>query len=294
MNDKVKPKLIFIGYKQQYEKLEIEELSPNYEKHHIYINRWLLKLIAFFFFYSKTLYHEVYGAIIRQKIKKLNEFDIIFTTDSLRDIKSISKVDGRKMIIFRNVTDGSLNHYLDDFEICTFDIGDAKKYGFKHVYLPMPQQKIIDGLPKPSHYDVSFVGVDKGRKEAIEQIEGALKGVNCNFIIFDKKSSYSYVEYLTKMLNTKSVLEIVLDGQTSDTMRLKEALYARKKVITNNTTLYHHPLYSKENFLIFESLSELTNNIEDFLSGDFDESALIKLKDFSVDSFYHNLLFNQK
>ncbi len=116
MNDKLKPKLVFVGYKQQYEKLEIDVLSSDYEKHHIFLSKWLVKLVSFLFFYSKKHYHEAYGAIIRRKIKALNGFDVIFTTDSLRDIKSISKVDGRKVIVFRNVTDGSLNHHLKDFE----------------------------------------------------------------------------------------------------------------------------------------------------------------------------------
>ncbi|MEZ8067805.1 lipopolysaccharide biosynthesis protein [Vibrio sp. FF145] len=294
MNDNLKPKLVFVGYKQQYEKLEIDVLSSDYEKHHIFLSKWLVKLISFLFFYSKKHYHEAYGAIIRRKIKTLNGFDVIFTTDSLRDIKSISKVSGRKIILFRNITDGSLNHLLDDFEIYTFDEGDAKKYNFKHAYSPMPQLKIIDEIAKSSDYDVSFVGVDKGRKEKVQKIEEALGDFKCNFIVFDKKPSYSYVEYLTVMLNTKCVLEIVLDGQTSDTMRVKEALYARKKVITNNTRLYNHPLYSKDNFLIFDSLNELANHIEEFISGDFDESVLIKLEDYTVDGFYHNLLFSQK
>ncbi|MEZ8039733.1 lipopolysaccharide biosynthesis protein [Vibrio sp. 1F263] len=290
MNDKLKPKLVFVGYKQQYEKLEIDVLSSDYEKHHIFLSKWLVKLVSFLFFYSKKHYHEAYGAIIRRKIKALNGFDVIFTTDSLRDIKSISKIDGRKVIVFRNVTDGSLNHHLNDFEKYTFDEGDAAKYDFKHIYLPMPQLKIIDEIEKSSDFDVSFVGVDKGRKEKVQKIKGALDGFKCNFIVFDKKPSYSYVEYLTVMLNTKCVLEIVLDGQTSDTMRVKEALYARKKIITNHAILYKHHLYSKDNFLIFDSLNELASNIESFISSDFDESVFIKLEDYTVDSFYHKLL----
>ena len=294
MNDKLRPKLVFVGYKQQYEKLEIDVLSSDYEKHHIFLNKWLVKLISFLFFYSKKHYHEAYGALIRRKIKALDGFDVIFTTDSLRDIKSISKISGRKIIHFRNITDGSLNHLLDDFEKYTFDEGDAKKYDFKHAYSPLPQLKIVDEIVKSSDYDVSFVGMDKGRKEKVQEIKKTLDGFKCNFIVFDKKPSYSYVEYLTVMLNTKCVLEMVLAGQTSDTMRVKEALYARKKVITNNTSLYNHPLYSKDNFLIFDSLSELASNIEDFISSDFDESVLVKLEDYTVDGFYHNLLFGQK
>lgn len=282
--------MAFVGYKEKYEQDEISVLSGKHITYHIKLSRWLVKLISLFSCSNKKLYHAIYGYLIRNKLKGVKDLDIIFSTDSLRDIKAISSLSIRKVLVFRNVTDGSLNKHLNDFDVFTFDSNDAEKYGFKLTKAPLPLLSNIDASPEPPMYDISFVGVDKGRAGYINSIKSKLEGYTCHFLVFPNKPRLTYKEYLSELLSATCVLEVPIDGQVGDTMRVKEALFSKRKIVSSNVSLYHHPLYTESNFLIYKDLDDLACRLRSFLDTPFDDSVVEKIAQYSVDNVYEKLI----
>ena len=64
------------------------------------------------------------------------------------------------------------------------------------------------------------------------------------------KERINYIESLEKLSKSKSVLDIVADGQFGLTLRPLEALYFRKKLITNDKLIVERDFYRKENIFI--------------------------------------------
>lgn len=282
--------MAFVGYKEKYEQDEISVLAEKHVTHHVKLSRWLVKLISFLSCSNKKVYHAIYGYLIRNKLRDIQDLDIIFSTDSLRDIKAISPLTIRKILVFRNVTDGSLNKHLNGFDVFTFDSNDADRYGFKLTKAPLPLLSNIEVAPKPPRYDISFVGVDKGRADYINAIKSKLEDYSCHFLVFPNKPRLTYREYLSELLDATCVLEVPIDGQVGDTMRVKEALFSKRKIVSNNTHLYDHPLYSERNILIYKDLDDLEYRLRGFLDIPFDDSVVEKIAQYSVDNVYERLI----
>ena len=83
------------------------------------------------------------------------------------------------------------------------------------------------------------------------------------------------------MLSGYIILDIIQDGQSTETMRLIEALAAKRKVITNNMEVIHHELYLASNILYFNNIEDLKRNIDEFYHKKFDDIFETKLKKYS-------------
>lgn len=267
--------LVFLGYKEDYEQVEIDALRNTYRVHHIEVSKLTKRLISNALFFNKKLQHFVFKKIIQSKIKKIEGIDYIFLTDSLKHIRAAKGLAFKKIILFRNVFDGSYLHELDEFEVYSFENKDCLKYGFKQFNVPAPSLYVIDTLELKRENDVCFVGLDKGRGELLDKIKHTLDSckVKCSITTFQKHRALTYKEYLEKMLNTNAVLEITAGNQASSTMRIIEALYSGRKIISNNKHLLTHPMYHKENFLIFDNQEDLADNASNFLKVPFNKNA---------------------
>ncbi|UUM30479.1 lipopolysaccharide biosynthesis protein [Vibrio japonicus] len=265
--------LVFLGYKEDYEQVEIDALRRTYHVHHIEVSKFTKRLISNAFFLNKKLQHYVFKKIIQKKIATIEGIDYIFLTDSLRHIRAAKGLKFKKIVLFRNVFDGSYLHELDEFEVYSFEDNDCIKYGFKCFNVPAPSLYVIDTLELKRENDVSFVGLDKGRGELLNGIKRTLDScdVKCNITIFQKHKALTYNEYLEAMLNTNAVLEITSGNQASSTMRIIEAIYSERKIISNNKHLLTHQMYHKDNFLIFKDLEDLANQASSFLKIPFNK-----------------------
>lgn len=139
-----------------------------------------------------------------------------------------------------------------------------------------------------SKYDVLYVGRDKGRAERLLKLENKLKtnGLRTYFHICAdrqflryKKNYYkkllSYDEYLDLLVDSKAVLNIVPEGQTSVTQREMEAVFDGIKCITNNHGIKHFELYDESIFYVLDE--DINKTIHDFLNMEtkkFDENIL--------------------
>jgi hypothetical protein len=142
----------------------------------------------------------------------------------------------------------------------SFDENDCKKYHMKHnttFYfdnIPLPHKNVI--------YDVSFVGHDKGRRKEIEKIEQLLVDAKCktDFYIVDDDASkrtykgghpqISYEQILERIAESKALLDMLQEHQTGLTIRPMEALFFKKKLITNQTSIKEQDFYHPNNIFV--------------------------------------------
>ena len=174
------------------------------------------------------------------------------------------------MVIFRNLFDVNMAP-LAKYKCYSFDKHDCDKYGFTYYNQFASGYNLIVNTVYENKFDLSFVGREKNRTNALEKVLEYFDDRKVN-IVLKKKLKYipsfflpnvykdmSYKDYLYELLSAKVVLELTLEGQTGCSMRVVEALLANKKVISINKSICEHPLYNSNNiyFLDFEKEREL-------------------------------------
>ena len=154
----------------------------------------------------------------------------------------------------------------------SFDPEDCRKYGlnfnttyyFKDLKLPVSFSK---------EYDVFFCGINKGRKNKLNEIQAILakNSITSFFYLVDEELPVSerlprlqYKEYLSKLSNANAILDILQDGQQGMTLRVMEALFFNKKLITNQSLIAKEDFYNSNNIFIIGK--DDWNNIKDFMN----------------------------
>jgi hypothetical protein len=182
-------------------------------------------------------------------------------------------------------------------EIWSFDPDDCKKYGLnENTQFFFSNIKLSN---KPIEYDVIFVGRDKGRLENLLKLEKNFEdiGLKCKFHIvsnsrfFNFSRNYIYskpIEYekvLDLIEKSKAILDFVSIGQKGLTIRPIEALFFRKKLITNDRFIKNLDFYHPDNVFILgkdkmEYLSDFLEKpfieIEESITSKYDFSNWIK------------------
>lgn len=229
------------------------------------MNKYVKKiniLLKFFVFFMPSTYR-----------RKNDENLFLFGIVNLFDIyQMVSKTDSKhisvwlwnpvKMTFSKRVV--FLYLRLLNANVITFDKSDADKYNFTfhpQVYAP----EILEQFKaEEQQYDLFFVGADKHRYDGLALFAKVLKKENISFnfhIVADKSSvdrdaeyisnSYvSYDDYLNILMKSSCLLDYTQEKQTGLTVRVLEAIFAGKKVITNNHSIIEYDLYCPENVFI--------------------------------------------
>lgn len=159
-----------------------------------------------------------------------------------------------------------------DCELWSFDSEDCRKYGlnfnttyyFKDINLPVCHN---------NKYDVFFCGINKGRKKRLNEIQAVLSKNGLTSLIYlvdeelpvSKRLPYlSYEEYLNKLSAAKAILDVLQDGQEGMTLRVMEALYFNKKLITTQVSIVKEDFYNADNIFIIGKDNWV--GIKDFMS----------------------------
>lgn len=163
------------------------------------------------------------------------------------------------------------------YEAWSFDMHDCVQYGlnFNHQYY-------FKSFILPNHkkeWDVYFCGSDSGRGKEIVQLYKVLIEMELNVkfqVVYPKCQMVpseivsEYVDYNEIKQNiTKSgaILEVMREGQVGPTLRMMEAIYFQKKLITNNTAIKDEEFYDESRIFLYTErpLCEL----RDFLCSNF-------------------------
>lgn len=222
-----------------------------------------------------------------KKILKDIDVVILFDTGYKSNIsKYIQRKNKNCKIIFYNwnlINEDTkfILHDINISEIWTFDKNDASKYNLK--WNPQFFTHEVKLELKDLKYDILFLGRDKGREVLIENYnkifqQKKLKTKLC--IIKNEKNYIPYNEYLQLLSESKCILDILSPNQSGFTLRVMEALFLKKKLITNNKEIKNYDFYNKNNIFILEE--DNTENIIDFIKSDYKtiSKEIIDLYDF--------------
>ena len=222
---------------------------------------FLLLRIPFRFIYFTDWY----------KQKNSPDVVILFDTGNAKYIiPCIHKVYPKARIIlwFWNSVAKTINpHEIKNknIEMWSFDLDDCKHYGMRYNtqffsnYILKDMSKDI----KPE-FDLFFIGTDKGRIKQLTELKKIadmykltydfhvvgdetkkILGWNCNY-----RTGINYRSVIEKNLKSKAIVDIVAPGQHGLTLRPIEAMFLKRKLITNFSGIKEFDFYNKNNIFI--------------------------------------------
>lgn len=261
------------------------------------INRYLNKLIF-------VLHLPFYNFVFKGFYKTIQQYDeiILFDTGNLNYIYKILKKkfpEKRIIIWYWNNTRQSLNPaklISYSAEIWSFDFNDIEKYQFKCNTTFYFEEKMIKRSDSNINQDLFYVGVDKDRAEILSSLMKEFDKQNLTYNINlvqyrDKltndygikyKTKLSYDEVIKNINSSKAIIDIVSYGQGGLTLRPIEALYYKKKLITNYKEITKYNFYNKNNIFIV-GVDDLSN-LKKFVNSNYDDTnwnELVKYYEFN-------------
>ena len=152
------------------------------------------------------------------------------------------------------------NKTLDSFrqlgyEMFTFDPGDARRYNIrcrKQIGRVTGNDKDFENQSITN--DFYFLGKMKDRQYVAAEVENYLNlyGYNNNFVrIKDRRHFIPYYENIQNVRRCKCIVDIVQKGQRGLTLRPIEALFYKKKLLTNNQAIRQCDFYNSQNIFIW-------------------------------------------
>lgn len=157
--------------------------------------------------------------------------------------------------------------------VITYDQYDAKEFGFTWLgYTYYPQCDVLPNIEKGS--DALYIGHDKGKRNHTiaalykKMMEG---GVDCDFrIVMSGKRKlklpqgiiltehkYKYCEIAAMASHTNCIIEVLMDGQMTQSYRYFEAITYNKKLLTNNPNIRTLPYYDSRYMKYFSSVEDI-------------------------------------
>ena len=208
-----------------------------------------------------------YNIIENILLKYKNIKIFIFTWDS-------SKYEGKYEIVRKIAKKNNIKYY-------SFDQLDCKKYGF-YFNTTMYDKRLGPSIIDVIKTDVLFVGLIKNRIDEILRIHNLLNEakINNRFIVvirnkkiknlpFETSKKYiDYFEYIKMVKESKVILDLCLKEQNGLSLRIMEALFFDKKLITTNKEILNTKFYNSNNILYLTSKTTI-KEIQEFMSKKF-------------------------
>ena len=257
-------------------KLDSKSVFMKYISSEVIENIYVIRISSFGFFMKLLRKIKLDFCIYGSWKKRLKQIDNIIIFDNGYNCsitKYIKKKNPECKIIFYywNIINSHNNLALYDSnidEVWTFDKADAKRYDLK--YNPQFYSKKVILEEKKIENDILFLGRDKNRKKTILELEKIClsKKIKTNFIVVkNERNLLSYQEYLDLLGNSRCILDILSKNQKGMTIRVMEALFLNKKLITNNQDIVNYDFYCKEN--IFVLGKDNLDDLEKFIKSNY-------------------------
>lgn len=166
---------------------------------------------------------------IKKYIWQWNPIDVVYPENALHNINNIKKLG---------------------FIYTCFDEYDAKNYNLICKGQIYPAHNFI--INSELDIDFCYVGATKDRMDIILQIEEGLTHFKCVFKKVSTPSEYiPYRDYLAIVSRSKCVIDIVQKRQHGLTLRPIEAMFQKKKLLTNCTSISRYDFYNPNNIFIW-------------------------------------------
>ena len=266
--------------------------SENIEVSRLYKKRnFLITIIKKFFFsinrYAPFWYEDWH--------KKINSYDkvIIFASKEYTFIRKIKETNPSVDIIFwywNPVFRVSIpkKELYSLASLWSFDKNDCQKYNMNYNTTFYFENIKLEA--KPFKYDNLFVGINKGRRKILDDLEKKLKEKgfeNYFYIVPDPNETnvadnkpINYKEYLNLLAASTCIIDILPVGQSGQTLRPMESIFFKKKLITNDVHVKQEDFYDRNNIFILGE--DNFDEIENFITSPYQEvnTEIIKYYDF--------------
>lgn len=165
----------------------------------------------------------------------------------------------------------------------TCDRRIANEYGIKfmpyfYIFSPIDFNEYDKLLESECEQDVFFLGEEKGdRLEQLKHIRQEFDklGITHDLRLVRKRHGkhynkeelaqtvdyMPYVEYIEHIRHSKAILELISNGQTGLTQRAFEALFFRKKLITNSEEINQYGMLDENDVVLIDENLELKTDI---------------------------------
>lgn len=239
-----------------------------------------------------------YNFLFGDWFKKIKFYDeiIIFDTGNLNYIYKIikKKFPVKKIIIWywnnTNQTCDPQKLIKYKADIWSFDFFDIKKYGFKYNSQFYFKEKMIEPYNKYTQ-DVFYVGADKDRAKILSNLIFEFKKSNITYNInlvkcgsqsneygIKYKKALEYPDVIKNVIESKAIIDLVSFNQGGLTLRPLEALFYKKKLITNMKEIVNYNFYNKNNIFIIEI--DDFSKLKEFINSPYDDKNWNQLIEF--------------
>lgn len=197
--------------------------------------------------------------------------------------------DKKLILWYWNIIAGSINpsNFNRTYtELWSFDPQDCKKYNLNFNTQFYLKQNIISTSLINISFDLLYIGAAKSQERVniIEKVYDICNNeklnFNCHLVKGNSniklnteikyKSQINYQEAIKLIISSKCILDINNSGQSGLTLRPLEALFFKKKLITNNSSIVNTLLYNlnKDNIYILNTENDF-NNLSQFVNEPF-------------------------
>lgn len=211
-----------------------------------------------------------------------------------------------RLIIWRWNSVGKIDDEFNQLkkygEIWTFDRKDAELNGWKlntQFYFNNNENNNLMCEPYARN-GAYFVGDNKGREKNLETIYNLLTRANvtCDFWVCNKKGNFagiksienfiSYEDIINEVKKHSILIDLVKEGQTGITIRVMEALFYSKKLITNNVAVKQYSFYNPANVFIYGVDDK--SRIMEFLTNPYVEISKEIKEQYLIDQWLRNFI----
>lgn len=292
LNRRLFTKDVNVNHKYRVEYKQVYKNIPSYLKP--FRSLWFILQLPFFKIWVQKFrpaLFEGYDTIILHDASPTNHLNFF-----LNQIEVTAPSNTKLVFYYWNtVSSFEKMKFGKRWEVLSFDFNDAYKYRLRYVggfFLP---QSLPDKTLKT---DLFFVGIDKGRFKRLLSLQLRLRdmGFNPLFLLvapikrfFSKKytKSVPYRTVLTHIAETKCILDFSKSSQMGLTLRVYEALFYNKKLITNNSYIHKYIFYNKDH--IYRLKNSLVNQeIGAFINGNKPSADEISAMKNIIDKYTFN------
>ncbi|MEZ9998873.1 hypothetical protein AB4428_11265 [Vibrio lentus] len=281
-------KVLFLGWDQEYETTSIDAIK-NHHVNRLSFYSW----ISIFYNKAPVFLKEKIEYILWKYIDfRYHDYDMLIVPDNLLFYKLGLKIsiDYKVMVIRNIIKDREYLLTSKEFIYHTFDSKDAKKYNLNLYNQFLHIESCGEEDISSEKYDLYYLGLIKNRRLAIEQLIKSVEHSHLTSLILVKERPTSLLDRLRFKLGvekdihrlipysqnvkyveqSKIIVDIVNENQAGLTLRILEALFLNKKIITNNKQIIKYDFFNERSIKIvnFDSKDEICQvlNNKEFLS----------------------------
>ncbi|MCR5232235.1 MAG: hypothetical protein K6B64_06280 [Acholeplasmatales bacterium] len=184
----------------------------------------------------------------------------------------------------------------------SYDKDDCREYGMKLIHAYYYDIYRLRKNKKNEKIDILYLGRDKGRLNLLLNYQRYFEKngfstyfhicADRSFLLFKNrhyKRVMAYTDYLKILNKSKAILNIVPENQKSVTQRELEAVFDRKKCITNNLGILDFELYDSSRFFILGY--DDIRNLKKFMNIEFKKIEETKLDEYKYIKVINSVIF---